>query len=207
MSLRPTFQIDPSNQTDVREIWRKACDDINPDVVARCEQPELAARVCDGLNLMAIAEPESWWDTDDFCPWNERSVGLMHKLMKDFLPAMKQAADAYIAVTKQEGDWFEGVTEINSDSFTVRYCVRGCGRGCCPDYGAWYDIPLRFIWDRENVIKEMNEAKEQQEAERKRKEAEEAKKKAEEAQIAKEARDRAEFERLKAKYDATGGAK
>jgi hypothetical protein len=204
VKLWPAFEVDPSDPKHVVEKWSKTGDDRNPEVIACCENPINSVRVRDGLELMSIAEPESWWEKDSTSrthPWTERSINLMRALMADFLPVVERVSDAYIEAIGEEGDWFEGITEINSDSISVRYSVRGCGRGCCPDYDVSHDIPLRAFWDLDGLLKEIAEAKCQRETEKKRKEEEEARKKAEEARIAQEKRDKAEFERLKAKYE------
>jgi hypothetical protein len=201
MSLWPVYKIASDDSTSIIEDWRETDNEVNHQPIARCENPNAALRVRDGLELMAIAEPETWWDDDSLQLWKQRPVELMHKLLARFLPTVESAADAYIRATGGEGDWFEGITEINDDSIRVKYSVRGCGSGCCPDYYVGHNIPLQFIWDRDGVIAELNETKRLQELEKKLKAEEEFKKKAEEARIAQEKRDQAEFERLKAKYE------
>ena len=124
----------------------------------------------------------------------------MRALMADFLPVVERVSKAYIKAIDEEGDWFKGITEINPDSISVQYSVRGCGRGCCPDYDVSHDIPLRAFWDLDGLLEDITEAKRQREAEKKLKEEEKARKKADEVRIAQEERDKADFKRLKAKY-------
>lgn len=201
MSLWPVYKIDSADPVSIIEGWRETGDEVNPKIIARCEDSDAALRVRDGLELMAIAEPATWWDGDSVQSWKKRPVELMHKLLAEFLPVVETAADAYIRATGGEGDWFEGITAVDSDNIRVKYRVQGCGRGCCPDYHEEHEIPLRFIWDRDGVIAELNETKRLKELEKKLKEEEEFKKRAEEARIAQEKRDQAEFERLKAKFE------
>lgn len=91
----------------------------------------------------------------------------------------------------------ESVKE-NSVEFKIVY--RGCQRGCCGDESSWYEMPIDFIFNREQFkridTKKKEEEKRLKEKEVERKRAAELKR----IEKEKEEKDLAEFERLKEKY-------
>lgn len=125
------------------------------------------------------------------------------KYLLDKIPSMFQDL---LKIYEMDGEWeYEGIEEFGAGTVTLKLYRRTCG--CCDgDYDSLI-IPINYLWDlnwKDDLRAKVRAAKEEQlrkqneEAERIRK----AKlKSAKEAKIKKEERERAEYERLKKKFE------
>jgi hypothetical protein len=161
-----------------------------------------APRIRDGVELVTLADPETWVPADydkQSENWTERSVILMSKLYKAFEEKIKMVSDYYVLTMGESGERFQRIYAIGDDHITVEYSSRGCLRGCCPDEEYSYDIPIQALWDT-SVIDNMKTEKEKAAQEKKAQEIKDARDRERQRKKEREENELKEYHRLMEKY-------
>jgi hypothetical protein len=169
-------------------------------VVAVCS-PEYVDRVRNGLEMQAIADPEIYCDADELPEsediWNENIVRLMLSSSQTMHERIKYCLRKYARELDLKDNFYGEmiIDEIGEDSITVRV-QKAIGSNL--PFDKTHTIPLCVLWDydySQRFAAQKKQEKEEADAAAAVKAAEKAEK-----------HDRAEYERLKAKYEGATNA-